>query len=166
MIKCFDFSSSDHRNTPTSLSLERPAICFCILNRDGENVSGHIPLRSGTFRMCALWSLEKKMTNFFHFLVFSFFLFFPLWKLFNSILLHRRLRLLSTVCGLDWTSDEVIDDALQRSIDRGIFPLYRQRSSLECLPFCLDLFLYIWYIITSFEYMVESHTHTSITITQ
>ena len=35
MIKCFDFSSSDHRNTPT-LSLERPAICFCILNRDGE----------------------------------------------------------------------------------------------------------------------------------
>ena len=77
MIKCFDFSSSDHRNTPTSLSLERPAICFCILNRDGENVSGHIPLRSGTFRMCALWSLEKKMTNFFHFVVFSFFLFPP-----------------------------------------------------------------------------------------
>ena len=82
--------------------------------------------------------LREKDDKLFSFCCIFIFLFSPLWRLFYSILLHRRLRLLSTVCGLDWTSDEMIDDALQRSIDRGIFPLYRQRSSLEYLPFCLE----------------------------
>lgn len=36
LITCFDFSSSDQRNAPTSLSLERPAVCFCIPIRGGE----------------------------------------------------------------------------------------------------------------------------------
>ena len=35
----------------------------------------------------------------------------------------KRLRLLFTVCGLDLASDDAIDGALQRSIDRGVFPL-------------------------------------------
>ena len=81
--------------------------------------------------------LREKDDKLFSFCYFHFF-FFPLCQLFYNIRLNRRLRVLSTVCGLDWTSDEVIDDALQRSIDRGIFPLYRQRSSLEYLPFCLE----------------------------
>ena len=35
----------------------------------------------------------------------------------------QETRLLFTVCGLDLASDDVIDDALQRLIDRGFFPL-------------------------------------------
>ena len=45
---------------------------------------------------------------------------------------------LLTVCGLDFASDDVIDDVLQRSIDGGIFPLEKLRSTLEYLPFCLE----------------------------
>ena len=48
---------------------------------------------------------------------------FSLFLLLLLFLLYRRLRLQFRVCGLAWTSDVVIDGALHRSIDRGLFPL-------------------------------------------
>ena len=161
MIKCFDFSSSDHRNTPTSLSQERPAICFCLLNRGGV-------LRVLAQTVLTVWDVPYVRTvilrlwwkRFFK----TFFQNFFFNTFFKKIFIKTFLSTLTTLWRsidvfLWWTFFDSFDDPLTSPRDG---PSLTPRATHWCFHM-MDLFWLLWRPIdvstwwTFFDFSVSSH---------